>query len=603
MMSSATLGLLHRAASSTADFVVRWWREATGPVQASHQASLAGAVVRRIMMWAPVVMIFVLAAGALGLHLFTGWRAHDLSAKAVANAEAGEARLARVQIYSATGLRPRSETVRRAAALVESRLGQPAAVDLWEKLGDEIELTPSEAEARAEVMAVHGNDTQFARSLRVLEVGGQASRAAELRALRSLLRGDLDGAIAKARAAAFGPEADPRLRWQLLQLLQARHGLYLSNNPSPAARELAAVEEMTALIDGLAGTPLGDEALALGLEAPYFPASVKSAWAASAWAYADASNPALLPAAGFLAETREEPLSVWRDRLRVLHLGAPAAQRAAFARWMLARGLYDDVLVTAPASEAAAGEEFFAARTDALVALGRWDELYRLAAGPVSAPKSVRLLAQARAARGIGRRAEEALLIRTALRDAPGEGTTSAALALADAQGHRALADEAIVEWCGRPATADAAFRIARDRFGRRGQPASLAAAYEAARQASPAARSVRDYGLYLEMLGGGRVDPSVTSAALADDPTGVDARFNHALALLNAGRGREALAVFDGFDVFFERLPPGLQAVSAALHAATGDSDAMLMARAIDPGLLAPAEYHLIAPLRLEGQ
>jgi hypothetical protein len=393
------------------------------------------------------------------------------------------------------------------------------------------------------------------------------------------------------------------LRWQLLQLLQARHGLYLSNNTSPGARDLAAADEMTGLIDGLAGTPLGNEALALGLEAPYFPASAKAAWADTAWAHADASNPALLPAAGFLAGTGDEPLSVWRDRLRVLHVGAPAPRRAAFARWMLARGFHDEVLVTAPASEAAAEEELFAVRVDALAALGRWDELYRLAAGPVSAPESVRLLAQARGARGIGRRAEEALLIRTALRAAPGEGTTAVALALADAQGHHALADAAVIEWCSRPGMADASFRLARERFGRRGQPASLAAAHEAARQASPAARSVRDYGLYLEMLGGGRIDPSVTAAALADDPTGVDVRFNHALALLKVGREREALAVFDGFDVFFERLPPGLRAVSAALHAATGDDDAVLMARAIDPGLLAPAEYRLIAPLRVDGR
>ena len=600
-MSHTKPDLLLRAASSLADFFVRWWREATGPVKGLHQASLAGAVVRRIMVWAPVAVVFVLAVFALGLHLFTGWRAHDLSAKAVANAEAGQARLARLQIHSATGLRPRSETVRRAAALIESRLGQPAAVELWENLGDGIEFTPSEAEARAEVMALHGDDAQFARAVGALEAGGRVSRAAELRALRSLLRGDLDGAIAKARAAS-GPEADPRLRWQLLQLLQARHGLYLANGTSPGARDLAAVEEMTALIDGLAGTPLGDEALALGLEAPYFPASAKAAWADTAWAHADASNPALLPAAGFLAETGDEPLSVWRDRLRILHVGAPAARRAAFARWMLARGLYDDVLVTAPASEAAAEEEFFVARADALAALGRWDELYRLAAGPVSATESMRLLVQARAARGIGRRAEEALLIRTALRAAPGEGRTATTLALADAQGHHALADAAVIEWCGRPGTADAAFRLARDRFGRRGQPASLAAAHEAARQASPSARSVRDYGLYLEMLGGGEVDPSVTAAALADDPTGVDVRFNHALALLNAGREREALAVFDGFDVFFERLPPGLRAVSTALHAATGDADAVLMARAIDPALLTPAEYRLIAPLRVDG-
>jgi hypothetical protein len=66
---------------------------------------------------------------------------------------------------------------------------------------------------------------------------------------------------------------------------------------------------MASLIDGLADTPSGDEALAFGLEAPYFSANKKTAWAAAAWRNPNVSNPALLPAAEFPAFRWVTPLS------------------------------------------------------------------------------------------------------------------------------------------------------------------------------------------------------------------------------------------------------------------------------------------------------
>ena len=156
---------------------------------------------------------------------------------------------------------------------------------------------------------------------------------------------------------------------------------------------------------------------------------------------------------------------------------------------------------------------------------------------------------------------------------------------------------------CGNSAVADGAFRLARERFSRRGQFATLDRAYAAARQAAPSANAVRDYRTYLELLAGLGVDPSVTAEALSANPTDVSARFNHALALLKAGQGKEALAVFEDFDVIVEKLPPGLRAVSAAVLHGAGDTSAVTVVRGIDPDLLTPAEYALIAPLRTAGQ
>ena len=592
--------LPRRVWSSVTDFPRRWWNEATRPFGKSG-LSLPRELLRRLMLWMPVLVLALVAFGVLGFYLFAGWRARDLTAKALANAEEGNARFARLQIFSAMSLRPDDPAVQRAAALIESRLGNPDAVQMWEEVAAGPDLADDEIDARAEVMTLHGNDEQFAAALAALEKKGKTDRAAELRSRRSLRRGDMEQAIAQARAAASSND-EPRLRLQLLQLLASRHGVFLAPPAQPGALDLAAAEEMGALIDGLVGTPAGDEALALGLEAPFFPASKKSAWAEAAWRNPLASNPALLPAAEFLAVSGAEKPDALYNKLAILYIGAPLPQQAAFAGWMLRRGMNEQVLITASAAEAVQDEAMFGLRASALGELDRWEEVYQLAEAPSKAPDTVRLMVKSRAARELGRPGEADELARAALQSSVAEGRVGQALELADQQDLRELSDEVIVEMCGNSAVADGAFRLARDRFGRRGQFATLDRAYAAARQAVPSATSVRDYGIYLDLLAGPGVDPSVTSEIVAANPTDVGARFNHALALLKSGQGKEALAVFENFDVLVDQLPPGLRAISAAVLHAAGDTNAITVVRGIDPDLLSPAEYALIAPLRTGG-
>ena len=488
--------------------------------------------------------------------------------------------------------------MKRAAALIESRLGNPDAVQMWEEVGAGTEFTADEIDARAEIMTLHGDDGQFDAAIAALEKTGGGVRLAELRSRRSLRRGNMEQAIVLARAAATADE-EPRLRLQLLQLLANRHGLFLSNPEQSGAGDLAAAAEMASLIDGLVDTPSGDEALAFGLEAPYFPANKKSAWAAVAWRNPKVSNPALLPAAEFLAVSGAESPEELYNKLNILYIGSPLTEQAALARWMLRRGMNEQVLIIASAAEAAQDGGMFGVRASALAALGRWEELYRLADTPSRAPDAVRVMIKALAADKLGRRGEAEELARAALLASVEEGRVEQAIGLADSQNMRALADRAIIDMCGNAAVADGAFRMARDRFSRRGQFATLDEAYAAARQAAPSATSVRDYGLYLDLLSGPGVDPAVTAEALAAAPISVEVRFNHALALLQAGQEEEALAVFEDFDVIVEQLPPGLRAVAAAVLVAGSDPSAAAVVRGIDPDLLSPAEYALIAKLR----
>ena len=545
-------GILRRSVSAVGNLFLRWWREATGPLLSDDHPLLVDAILRRLWVLTPVLLLALILLGALGFYLFTGWRARDLTAKALASADAGSWHFARRQIAAAANLRPELPAVKRANAVIESRLGNPEAVAMWEEIGEGAVLTGDEIDARAEVMTLRGDDAQFDLAVDALEAQGETGRAAELRSRRSLRRGDIAQAIAQARAAAASSE-EPPLRLRLLQLLAARHGSLLTDR-SEAGLDLAAAAEMSALIDGLAGTPSGGEALVIGLEAPYFPAGKKSEWAAAAWLQPTDTNPALLPAAEFLAVSGAESREALYEKLQPVYAGSLPPQRAALARWMLGRGMNEQVLAAVSIADAAQDEALFRQRASALAGLGRWEEAIQLAQTPESkAPESVRLMVQALATGELGRRGE---------------------------------ADE-----------------LARDRFGRQGQFATLDQAYVAARQAAPSAMSVRDYALYLELLAGSGVDPTVTAGVVAEHPADVGARFNHALALLKAGRPGEALAVFDDLDVMVDKLPPGLRAVSAAVLHAAGDPSALVVVRGIDPALLSPGEYALIAPLRFEGQ
>jgi tetratricopeptide (TPR) repeat protein len=600
-MSDEKPSALRRILTAPGRLFLRWWREATGPLLSNDHPLLIDALLRRLWVLTPVLLLALLLLGALGFYLFTGWRARDLTAKALASAEAGSWHFARRQVAAAANLRPDDPTVQRANAVIESRLGNPEAVAMWEAISGGPALTENEFDARAEIMTAHGDDAQFEAAIAALGAQGSTARVAELRSLRSLRRGDMEQAIARAREAAAASD-QPALRLRLLRLLAARHGLALSNRSTSGPRDLAAAAEMTALIDGLAGTPSADEALALGLEAPYFPAGKKAGWSEAAWRNPIDTNPALLPAAGFLAASGKETPEALYEKLEPLYVGSPPLRQAAFTRWMLRCGLNEQALVTASAAEAAQDEALFGLRASALGGLGRWEEVLQLSESPGEIPESARFMIRSLATREQGRPGEADELFRTALRTSAAEGRFGTAVEMADQQGFRALADEAVVDLCGDADQADGAFGLARDRFSRRGQFATLDQAYAAARQSSPDAKSVRVYERYREILGGSNADLSVTAEALAADPTHVSARFNHALALLKAGQTEEALAVFDEFDVLVDQLPPGLRAVSAAVLHANGDKNAVVVARRIDPDLLTPDEYALIAPLRHAG-
>lgn len=586
--------------SALADFFIRWWREAAGPINWYNFQTPFRAVFRRVMLWVPVVVLTVLVFGGLGLHFFLGWRARDLARKAVVNVESKNLNMARVQITSARNLRPDDPEVLRALATIETRLGAAGAVRSWQKLPADLALTPEELELRATAMMRGGDGAQFQEALAALENAGRGPQAGMLRAEHLASRGNLQQAIVEARAAVAGSDL-PAKRLALLRLLLVRHARYLQGaSGTAAAQDLAAGREISGLVDSLQGAPEGEEAtaLALGLLRPSHD-DVRR-WCDAAWKRPAPGNPALLPAAAAMVASGQATREEMIDRLKAVYADADPARKAALAGWLLAQGDAEGALVYAPPDEAARNAQAFFARTAALAALGRWDDLLAVAEGAGTVPRSLMLATAVQANARLGRAGRARKGAQDAVRAAAREGTAVMTLRILDEAGFREAADEEVIALCGEPETSERMFVLARDRFGRRGQRASLRSAYKRAYAASPNSQAVADYRRYRKMISGTAVDPQITAAALAANPIDLNLRMTHALALLKAGKPKDAMAVFDDFDVFVEELPPGYQALAAVILAANGESgQARSLVLSINPDLLAEGEFALLLGIK----
>jgi hypothetical protein len=587
--------IFSRAASSVADFFVSWWRAAAGPIRWHNFPSPFRAILHRMMLWIPVAVLVTALVGAAGVYGLTGWRARDLADRAMESARSGNLAMARLQVASATNLRSRDAAVQRAKIFVQSRLNDPGALASWQKLAGESALTAEELEERARLAMVAGTEEQFAASTEALAKEGLAARAAALRSSRQLRRGNLAGSIAEARDAAAQSD-DAAKKLELLRLLLTRHGPMLNVAGAVNPEDRAGREEIIALVDELQATPQGNEAIALTLGAFPLPAEKTGAWAEAAWQDRSPTNPALLPAARFKVALGTASADDVAGQLAPLFAGVEVAQQAAFAGWLNAQGKWADAAMLITPARAAQNAVAFEMRAQALASLERWQDLLAMSEAASNAPESLRLVYRGMAAQKLGRVGIAPKSLADAVRAAVREGTLAPTLQAVDALGEGKLADPIIVEMCGSPGMTDRMFRVARDRFGRRGQFATMAKAWEAAVQAAPDAPAVQDYRRRMDLLEGRAVASTETAAAVAAAPADPAVRFTHALALLREGRPGDALGAFHDLDVFVDRLAPGDQAIVVAIYEANGmGSHAAALRRSLDARLLEQGEYALI--------
>ena len=580
------------------DRIREWWAKATGPVYRVEHASLGEAVRERILMWVPVVLPLVVAVLAIGAYVFTGWRAQDLASKAVASAEAGNFRLAAIQIESARQLRSQHPAILKAQALVASIAGDPSSVELWAKVPvREAQLSPVELATRAEALIKFGNADEREQALEDLDAAGLPVKASVARTRLAFQSGSLEDAVLHARKAVAADPA-PENKLLLARALVARHRPFLRNAMENLSTETrSAIAEASSLIDSLADTPQGHDALALGLVALTADPALCRKWANKAWQTQSVTNPALLPAASWLIASGEMPRGDVIAKLRFVFAGSPLPQRAALAEWLMTQGEAQIVLATISTRDAAQHPTAFIAYTKALARQGDWDRLLASANQGASVPEPVRLLAVAYAAKETRKSgmAEKATL--DALKAAAGTSLFGSTLVATEGLGFDDLVDESIIKMCTDTATAGPAFAAARQRFERTGRREKLEFAFDNARKASPAAESVADYGRYVDLLAGRAVDRAATAAAIESNKNNPALRITHALALFKNGQPDDAFRIFDDFTLFFDALSPSARAVVTAIWGAKGDAaGAADLARRVDTRKISPDERALIS-------
>lgn len=538
--------------------------------------------------------------GVAGYHVFTGWRARDLAAKAKENFDQGNYRMAWLQLNSAKGLRPDDPQVLRAAATIEGAMGQATSLEHFEKLAQKTDLTPEDLKTRAEIAARVGDQRQFAEAAEALEASGQGTEAVQLRAARQLRQGDIDRAIVEARRAAEASD-DPELKLGLARLLVQRYRPEFGGGRNPSAGAVAGSAEVVEIIDALLATPQRNAALAFALNDIHTTRQNRGRWAETAMENVQTDNPALLPAAAVLVRSGQKTPQQIHEQLRPVFDAAPLNRRAAYAMWLTGAGLPKEALTLITAQEAGESTAAFGARTEALFATDNLDAVLGAVESGGNVDADVRLAVKARAEYARGRGAQGgAAALREAMDAAAKSRRLEFILPTGDSLGATTVVDTQLAELCGDPAVADYVFRVARDRFSRRGRPSLLAAAFERAEAASPQSPAVQDYARYLALTGDEPVSLEATAAACTAEPANVSFRITHALNLLENDRPADALKNFDDITVFADRLPPGQLAVIAAVLAANGDTArARAAAGGIDPDLLAPGEYVLVAPLR----
>ena len=569
-------------------------------MSSSAKKSRSRKILLRSLAILAVALVVLGLVGAAGYHVFTGWRARDLAAKAKDNFEKANYRMAWLQISSAKELRGDDPDVLRVLGTIEAAMGRASALDHYEKLSAKADLTPEDLQARAEVATRYGNDEQFAEAVGALEESGKTTEAGALRTARQLRRGNIDLAIAEVRNTAATSD-DPALRLDLARLLVQRYRPEFGPGKSPTAAAVAGKAEVVEVIDGLLETPLRNEALAFALnEAGTAPAD-RQRWAAAAMEKVEVDNPALLPAAIVLVRSGQKTPQQIHEQLRPIFDAAPLDRRAAYALWLTGAGLPKEALTLITAQEAGESTAAFGARTEALFAMENLDAVLAAIEAGGNVDADVRMAAKARAeyARGRGPQGGAAAL-REAMDAAAKSRRLELILPTGDALGASNVVDEKLAELCGDPAVSDYVFRVARDRLSRRGRTSLLAASLERARTASPQSPAVQDYVRYLALTGDDEVPLEETAAACAAEPSNATFRITHALNLLENNRPAEAFAIFDDITVFADRLPPGQLAVIAAVLAGGGDMErARAAAGIIDPALLSAGEYALVLPLR----
>jgi hypothetical protein len=337
---------------------------------------------KRLVVVLVLVLGLVLGAvfgGRPAMHEIKAWQARRHARKAFALLEKEQWNEARKEATAAYQLWPNEPEAIRAVARFLSRTRQAQALDFWDLLTKEAQLTRADLREEAAIALFAGDDTRAARVIRAILSGqnGPVTAGDHLLSAQLSLR---IGATIEAHDAVLKIFGDPqatnreRLQAALLELAIAGGNEAWRGEAWSWLKRIAAEKEAAGL-DAL--MVLGQTALGAEKMPDNFPYSIPELTQALE-AHPLARAPHKLLAIDLKirehgeqrAELLGQAIAQWKD--------AEPDEVAVLAMWLNGKGEFQRVLDSIPVEKAIKARELFLQYVDALGGLGRWSDIKEL---------------------------------------------------------------------------------------------------------------------------------------------------------------------------------------------------------------------------------
>lgn len=552
-------------------------------------------LLRRLLF--PLLILAVLSAAAYASYWaygkLKGRQSRNLTKMAMEYLQQNKVAEAEMSLQTAVRLKPNNAEALRVLARLQGATGKgPQSLETWQKLAASGGITLDDLAQYSMAASREGDQALAERLANAAAGGGNTALKHVLRANLLLSKNDIPGAEAEFRQAV---EVDTtgNSRAMLARFLLTRR---LNAETAPEIREM--LRELSKRPDAV-----GLEALSTAITRGLVPPAELPVWTSALRLHPKATAQALLLADAtdiqLQPETKPAVLAKMLERMK----GAPVDDRAAGLQFLILMGEPVQAAGLLTRDEAMNKRETLSLWLDAQSLTKNWPAILDALAQPnLPLPGHLAKLYRGRALLMSGKEAEGRAAYAEALQETAGtKAEFLETLAYLNLAREDQLFDQGLQRALSDPATAKESFIRILPSVAMRRDAARTRRAYEIAAAASP--ELAKDLTLqndlaYLNLLLGLPVDTKKIAFLSDANPRDFSFRVTYALALLKAGKSKEALTLLENCepDVHVATLAPHQKAVVAiALAANERRNEALGVAAILPPQQLSVQEIELM--------
>jgi tetratricopeptide (TPR) repeat protein len=486
-----------------------------------------------------------------------------------------------MSLETAIRLKPKNAEALRLMARLQGAVGEgPKSLDAWRKLAERGFLTLEDLAHYALTAAREGDWALADRIVNAVTAGGNSFLSHMLRAELLISKNDLPGTEAELRLAV---EADKtgNSRAALARFLLTRR---LNAKTVPEIREL--LREISKQPDAI-----GMEALATAITRGLVPPAELPAWIVALRAHPKVDAKSLLLADSTDIQLQPDTKPAVMAKMLQRMQGATVDDRALGIQFLILMNEPARAATLVSPDEAVKKRETFALWLDAQSLAKNWPSILDALAQPnLPLPEYLATLYRGRAMVMSGKEAEGRAAYAEALQKAsPNKPDFLQALAYLHLAGEDQLFEQGFQQVLSDPAMAKESFLKLIPSVLMRRDAARTRRAYDIAAATSPELDKDLTFQndiAYLNLLLGLPEDTKKVAFQSEANPRDFSFRTTYALALLKAGKNKEALALLENCepDIHVASLPPHQKAIVAAALAANGRRNEALGTASILP-------------------